>query len=330
MAVDPSWLEGVPDPPRTGDLDDVDLAGRLDVGGELLDGHGFGELYPAFAWSLLVGQEGQQLQRVQAAYPFVDRVSFGFVEPEVDEQEPGLAVIVYVNPPEDALGSGELHDAFPEAGPVTVGDVEFPVVVRIGVHELQVQLSSPSTARVAAWTTVHRKTSPQSGWLVPFHAVGGRRRSVRFDDGSTGQVVVSFGPCMDAVVASSSGGMPSSLSSTGALDVLPPGLTLQVVDRNGNVRSPTLKDVEVNAGLIAYNKAPIRVTYDWTTAMQGDSGALVTWAQTGAPVAMHQGVSPIHDRKGVQKLDHSGQPIKLAFGLCLYQIEAAADGEFFL
>jgi hypothetical protein len=330
MPVDPYWLESIPPPPPSAVFDDRALAERLDSGRQFLDARGLAELYPGFAWSLAIANEADQLRRIQAAYPFVERLSTGFAEPQIDERPPGLSVIVYASPPQDLLESGELHDAYLETEPVVSNGVEFPVLVRISSPELQVSLTSPSAAMLAAWTTVHRNTSPQSGWLTAFHAVGNKHARVMYDDGSRGRVVESFGECMDAVVASTSSGIPGGLSSISALDVLPIGLTLQVTDQHGTTLSPALTDVDVNIGLISYIKAPIRLTYDWATSAHGDSGGLVCDANSGQPVAMHLGASIMRDSKGNQKFDVFGNPIKRAFGLCMYQIQSGADGEFFL
>ena len=185
---------------------------------------------------------------------------------------------MHVDAPAEALRSGRFAESFPRTE-LEVRDraVSFPVVPRVGVHELQVALTNPSNALVAAWATLHRNSSPLSGWLLPFHAVGASGAAVDYDDGTAGRVVESFGACIDAAVASTNAA-PTHLTPVVAPHTLAPGAMLEVVDQTGASSQPTLMDVDLNIGLVAYSKAPIRLTYDWTTSVQGDSGALVRFA----------------------------------------------------
>src|SRR5690348_5360704 len=105
MPVDPFWLESIPVPPSPDVLGDTALAQRLSAGRQLLEERGLGQLYPGFAWTLLISSEDDQLRRIQAVYPFVDHLAVGFAEPAIDNRPPELAVIVYVNPPEDLLAN---------------------------------------------------------------------------------------------------------------------------------------------------------------------------------------------------------------------------------
>ena len=166
---------------------------------------------------------------------------------------------------------------------------------------------------------IRRSTAPKEGWLLPFHAISrGIGLAVSYTDGSSGTVIDSLGSCMDAVVASSSN-PPSSpgVQQRSADLALAAGLTVRVTDQNGNVvRALTLMDVDVNIGLLNYQKAPIRLTYDWSTSAPGDSGALVSNDATGAPVAMHQGTSWMRDPSGAQLLDRNNNPVRRAFGIC--------------
>ncbi|OBG19356.1 hypothetical protein A5764_17150 [Mycobacterium sp. 852002-51057_SCH5723018] len=289
---------------------------------------------------MLAGQESAQLAAINARYPFVARISLGFVEPNIDRADPGLAVIVHICPPvspfgpddwQGSLGYLPAGEIFIENGPARTA---FPVVPRVSLQDPQVALSSPSKAMLTAWMKIRRSTAPKEGWLLPFHAVrqtygAAPGLSVSYDDNSTGTVIDSLGNCIDAVVASSSHPPPHA-QPCNADNVLPLGLTVTVTDQNGAAWSPTLMDVDVNIGLIGYQKAPIRLTYDWSTSAPGDSGALISHGTTGAPVAMHQGTSWIRDLSGVQQWDSQGNPICRAFGICLFQVAHQLDGEFYL
>lgn len=302
---------------------------RLSQGRSLLAEQGEAELYPGYAWSILAGQENEQLVGLERRYPFLDRVTFGFFEPEV-EGRTGFGVVVYVDPPIDLLEHGELHDFYTDdPGAFTVEGQSFPVAIRIAPQELEVSLTGPSQARTAVWATVHKSTNPLRGWLLPYHAVGSKNAAVTYSDGCNGRVVESFGRCWDAVLASSSHPTPPSTSIL-ARDIIPPGLALQVTNQHGRQWLPTLVQVDVNIGLIGYGKAPIRMTYDWNTSAKGDSGALVSDRRTTpAPVAMHQGSSIMRDGKGNSLKAADGSKLRRAFGLCLYQIQSTKDGEFF-
>jgi hypothetical protein len=339
MTIDPSWLERIPEP-NPDAIGDPRLRESVYSGLRRLEELQLDELSPGFVWSMLAGQEGAQLAAINAGYPFVARISFGFVDPNIDRADPGLAVIAHICPPVSPFGPEDLQNLlgylppgaiFIENGPERI---MFPVVPRVSVQDPQVALASPSTAMLTAWMKIRRSTTPKEGWLLPFHAVrqtygAAPGLSVSYDDGSTGTVIDSLGNCIDAVVASSSN-PPSLTQSCDADNVLPPGLTVRVTDQYGAVWTQTLMDVDVNIGLIGYQKAPIRLTYDWSSSTPGDSGALISHGTTGAPVAMHQGTSWIRDLSGLQQRDSLGNPVRRAFGICLFQVAHQLDGEFYL
>jgi hypothetical protein len=339
MTFDPSWLDRSPEP-NPDAISDPGLRESVYSGLGQLEGLQLGELSRGFVWSMLAGQESAQLGSINAAYPFVTRIAFGFVEPDIDRADPGLAVIVHVCPPVSLFGPDDLLDLvgflprgaiFIENGPTRT---EFPVIPRISIQDPQVALSSPSAAMLAAWMSIRRSTAPKQGWLLPFHAVrqtygAAQGLNVSYDDGSSGKVIDSLGNCMDAVVASSSN-PPARTQPCNAEQVLPPGLTVRVIDQHGSASTQTLMDIDVNIGLIGYQKAPIRLTYDWASSAPGDSGALVSHGTTGTPVAMHQGTLWIRDSGGIQQRDSQGNPVRRAFGICLFQVANQLDGEFYL
>jgi hypothetical protein len=325
---DSAWLSEVPPPPDGSDVSGA-VAALLRRGFDQLETQGEPELYPGYAWTILAGQETEQLVAIEGRYPFLDRITFGFFEPEVEDRT-GLGVVVYVDPPSELLERGELHDAYPPAEDLTMAGRRFPVAIRIAPQELETSLTKPSKAQTAVWTTVHKNTNPTSGWLIPYHAVKSTNAVVSYSDGCNGRVIESFGRCWDAVLASSTLSAPPNRPVV-ARDVLPPGLALQVTDQYGQHSTPTLVQVDVNIGLIGYGKSPIRMTYDWTSSAKGDSGALVSDnGVTAAPVAMHQGSSVMRDRKGNALKAPDGSDLRRAFGLCLFQIQSTKDGEFLI
>ncbi len=339
MPIDPSWLARIPEP-NPDAINDPRLRESVYSGLRRLHELQLANLSPGFVWSMLAGQEGAQLAAINAGYPFVARISFGFVEPDIDRADPGLGVIVHVCPPVSPFGPEDLPSllGYLPPGAIFIANgperTAFPVVPRVSLQDPQVALSSPSKAMLTAWIKIRRSTTPKEGWLLPFHAVrqtygAAPGLRVSYDDGSTGTVIDSLGNCMDAVVASSSN-PPAHTNSCRAEDVLPPGLTVSVTDQSGTMWSQTLMDIDVNIGLVGYQKAPIRLTYDWSSSTPGDSGALISHGTTGAPVAMHQGTSWIRNSSGVQLQDNQGRPVRRAFGICLYQVAHQLDGEFYL
>ncbi len=339
MVFDSSWLGHIPEP----NLDLIENPGLREIvaGGRThLQGIGLSELFPGFAWSVLVGQEDAQLAQINAQYPCVARIAFGFADPDTDYyvEEPSLAVIVHICPPIDPFGSDNLEPilGFLARRQIFIGRdqsaTSFPVIPRVSVQDPQVGLSLPGSAMLTAWMRIRRSTSgtQKEGWLLPLHAVraGGGGLYVQYTDRSTGMVIDSLGTCMDAVVASSSN-PPQHGQPCNAEHVLPPGLPVAVTDQNGTTFNQTLVDIDINLGLLSYQKAPIRLTYDWSSSTPGDSGALISHGVTGAPVAMHQGASWLRDPNGAQKLDSHNNPIRRAFGICLYQIAHQLDGEFY-
>jgi hypothetical protein len=328
---DPSWLDSIHPPPDPGSFP-TPLADRLLDGADRLERLGEPELYPPFAWSLLVSQSSEQLIDLERSYPFVDRITFGFLEPEIDGEEMlgMLGIVVNVDPPQALLQEGGLHDVYmSDSRFVEVADNPFPVVVRVATTNLEVALTSPGSARATVWTTLHKSSTPTSGWLVPYHAVRSNNAAVSYSDGCTGRVVESLGACWDAVVASSTLTRPPSTSARAMVPI--PGLSLQVTDQSGKQWTPSLTQVDVNIGLIGYSKAPIRMTYDWSTSARGDSGALVSdQSTTPLPVGMHQGTSVMRDTWGNALKESDGSDLRRAFGLCLYQIESTKDGEYFI
>jgi hypothetical protein len=337
MPFDPEWFNQIPPAPAPEDVDDAVTRTRLASAQNFLTANESSHSYSAFAWAVLLAQEDEQLARVHGSYAFVASVDFGFVDPEIDLRDPGPAVIVNINPPTD-LSDTELHDLLAvQVEPVRIRDVQFPVVPRIGFVELQSPpaLAAPSISRVAVWIDIHRSTNLQSGWLVCHHSIyqhslGKASVPVRYSDGSTGRIIDRLGYCMDAAVASSNTGTPAGVGAVRALDVLPIGLTLEFSDRSNIIQTASLLSVDTDIGLTRYAKAPIRLTYDWSTSTPGDSGSLLTDKASGRPVAMHQGARKRRDRKGSVILDHYGNARRDGFGLCLWQVEIQTDGELFL
>jgi hypothetical protein len=335
MAYEESWLATIPPPPPLGSIADPGVRQRIERGLDALDGRGLGSLGPGFVWSVVVSAEAAQLAAVGAAYPFVDRIAFGFTDPELGEGDPRPAVLVYADPPDDVAEREDLVAAYHEEDELVVGrdagipgSERFPVLARVTSRRLQVGLFSPSSAMTTAWATVRRSTRPRSGWLLPYHAVGGKNAVVTYDDGSSGRVIESLGACIDAAVTSTSVGMPAGYRPLAAFDAVAPGLPLAVTDQQGQRHNPAVVDVAVDLGLVTFSRSPIRMTYDWATSAAGDSGALVTLSRTGEPVAMHQGVSRMRDRKGTLLVDPaSGRAVERAFGLCLYQVQVLVDAE---
>jgi hypothetical protein len=336
MVFDPSWLAHIPEP-NVNLIENPDVREIVEFGRNHLERIELSNLFPGFAWSILAGQESAQLARITATYPFAARIAFGFVEPDTDYfvDGPGLAVIVHICPPVDPFGSQDLQQVlgFLSRQQIFIGRdpsaTAFPVIPRVSVQEPQVALYSPAPAMLTAWMHIRRTTALKEGWLLPLHAVGGTGLSVSYTDGSYGTVVDSLGNCMDAVVASSSN-PPQQGQPCNADHVLPPGLTVNVTDQNGKAFTQTLMDIDVNLGLLSYQKAPIRLTYDWSSSTPGDSGALIAHGSTGAPVAMHQGASWLRDPTGAQQRDSNNNPLRRAFGICLYQVAHQLDGEFYL
>jgi hypothetical protein len=324
---DPAWLDEVPSPPPR-DAVPPEVADVLDRGFVVLEERRETHLFPAYAWTVVAAHEVEQIVRLGGRFPFAKRVAAGFFEPEVDRRS-GFGVVVYVDPPDGPLDP-ELEAAHldDDLG-VFAADQRLPVTVRVVTDVLETSITAPSQALVAVWTAVGRSTRPREGWLLPFHAVGTTRASLAYSDGHHGRVVDSFGYCWDAVLASSDLPTPPSTAVT-ALDVLPPGMSLQLVALNGTHVAPTLMDVDLNLGLLTYDKAPLRMTYDWDSSVPGDSGSLVSDGTTSAPVAMHQGSSRIRDATGAVLTASDGSEVRRGFGLCLFQIQAAKEGEFFV
>lgn len=175
------------------------------------------------------------------------------------------------------------------------------------------------TASTALWASMPGTVAgPSSGWLLPKHSVQQFAGApLLYDDGGTGQIVADFGECIDACIGSTTR-PPIGLAPVAA----DPAPTIgKVVDIHG--QPCVTMAVDINIGLIRYSKSPARITYDWSTAQQGDSGSLVRDWQSNAPVAMHQGTAEMCDSHGTPLADPvSLQPIRHGFGLCLYQLEA--------
>jgi hypothetical protein len=338
VAFESSWLEGVPQP-RVELIDDPQLRELAASSRDQFDNAGMGDLWAGYVWGILVAQEGLQLAQANAAYPFADRIGFGFVEPLIDQSDPGLAVIVEMCPPLDPFVSEDLTEilGFPSQREIYIENgrttMRFPVIPRVVVREPQNALSYPSTALLTAWMEIRRSTTPRQGWLLPLHAVRPPGPplglGVSYADGSYGRVIDGLGTCMDVAIASTSSA-PQNLQPRNPDYLLPPGLQVTVADQRGTVRVQRVMDVDVNVGLLRYQKAPMRLSYDWSSSVPGDSGALISNATTFAPVAMHQGASWIRDLSGNQLIDQDCQPVRRAFGICLFQVAHQFDGEVYL
>ena len=82
---DSAWLSQVPPPPEGSDVSGA-VAALLRRGLDQLETQGEPELYPGYAWTILAGQETEQLVAIEGRYPFLERITFGFFEPEVEDR----------------------------------------------------------------------------------------------------------------------------------------------------------------------------------------------------------------------------------------------------
>ncbi len=293
-------------------------------------------LLDGYTWTRLVGSVDSELARIEQSYPFVDTVSFGFVEPDIDRAGPELGVIVDVAPSRRLLSGDGVRELYPAIEPFRVepsGDASewshsFPIVVRVidrRLHALPT-IAGRAPARLAAWTTLNLASGATNGWLLPRHATGGAGSVVTYSDTSTGTVIDDLGECVDAVIADTTK-PPVGLNAVSVVRTPAIGMALSLVDSHGYKVGATLMSVDVNIGLIRYNKAPIRLTYNWAGSKVGDSGAGV-FDRGGQIVAMHQGVADLYDSNGKRLLDPTGVPLNRAFGLCIYQVEAKKNASF--
>lgn len=323
---DPSWLDEVPpfEAPR-GMSEEVGRA--LDHGYAILEERNEIELFSAYAWTVLASDRNEQLEELETRFPFTQRVSFGYFDPEIEEAT-GFGFIVEVDPPSDLLRIG-LAEEYTDQTTIELAGERFPVSVRIVRDRPQANVTRPGKAKASVWTAINPTGArPREGWLMPRHAVRPRRSRIAYSDGCTGLVVDDFGPSWDAVLASSTLPTPPTTQAT-ALDVLPPGLSLKLRTRRGVRVNTVVVHVERNIGLIGYDKSPIRMTYDWSGSKRGDSGALVSAVNGHEPVAMHQGSAQMRDLSGAFLL-HNGTRVTRAFGLCLFQIQAVKRGVFYV
>ena len=310
MTFREEWLEFVPSP----DLENLDA-----LPPELQDAYGraraeLGEFgvpvqLDTLYWQFRIAQDAEVLLPIASSVPWLDRLTVGFLDPEIDGRS-GFGVIAYSNLPDDRPATEVLERGRTDRDEVSVAGRRFPVAVRAGPRVPQVALVAPANALAATWGFSHR--SGREGWLVPWHAVD-VNQIVTFDDGSTGTVTDTWGDCIDAVLVSSTFGPPQGLSRTSAVRGLSSALTVEVSDQNAAAHTCAVLDVDLNLGVTAGYRFPIRFSYNWTTSQAGDSGALITAQPCGEPVGMHQGIARIAGLTGTTR--------SVAYGLCLYQLE---------
>ena len=301
MPFQDSWLTHVAE---RAPLDDVETAtrARLDqVFGELADSPGAAN---AYSWVVRIAQETEQLEEIERHVPLLDRLSVGFLDPELDGDE-GFALIAYSSANLDVAAT-----AAAETADVTLlaGGRQFPVVIRTSKRERQAGLVSPTKAML----TCYGKSShfAATGWLTCQHAVG-TSGSVTYSDGSGGNVAADWGECIDAALVD--GGPRGPSTHVPCLRGVAGAVKVRTEDQKGTPVFATIVDVDINVGVVKATRFPIRFTYDWTTSVPGDSGAMIYADPCGEPLGMHQGRVTVTSAGGVSK--------PLAYGLCLYQLE---------
>lgn len=307
MRFEEHWLDYVPRRPELA-LDDATGAAYQRCMRELA---GEGRAQDALAWVFRLAQEREQLGRIGATVPWLDRLALGFFDPEVDGPE-GFGLIAYSVVPLPGI----VDRPVAEAPDVRVDGTEFRTVVRTAMRSQEANMLAPKVAAVACFGRSSRVV--QNGWLTCRHAVdvGGM---VSFDDGSTGHVVDDWHDCIDAVLVGSGPAPPVGSERVPCIRGVAPGIAVAVTHRHGpSAGVYTIVDVDLNVGVVRSDLFPIRFTYDWEKSANGDSGALVLAHPCAEPLGMHQG--RFLDGFGAGK----------AYGLCLYQLEDWGGLEVYL
>ncbi len=310
MQFNADWIELVPSRRDPEDFQDPLARAAYQRAQQELEVAGVPVQLDALYWVFRLAQETDQLNRISRGVPWLDRLAVGFIDPETDALEPAFGLVGYANVPRgieidrEVFSPDRLGNLGVDAGPW------FPLAIRVGARVDETAITAPSSALATCWVRNHRTGG--EGWLVPYHAVD-LAGPVSFDDGSTGRVTDNFGDCIDAVIVNSSSGPPSGLTPTRSVRGLSASTPVEVLDQRGVGHSATIVDVDINLGIVTHNLFPIRFSYDWSTSAPGDSGALITAEPCGEPVGMHQGAFDGTDRRG--------NPSKIAYGLCLYQLE---------
>lgn len=284
------------------------------------ESYGVRQQLAALSWVFRIAVETEQLNRVAAEVPWLDRLAIGFITPEADGRAADFGVIAHVDHPAPLAYRSRFGKVLDRGMSIKAAGREFPVAVRIATRIPQAATVSPSRARATCW--VQHPLKSIDGWLVPFHAVssGGRfAPRIVFDDGSSGVVVENYGECIDAVVVDSSLGAPPALRRMWCARGIGPGTAVTVEDRFGFLHSCTVLDIDVSLGVVSHPLFPIRFSYDWASSAKGDSGALVMDSTVGQPLGMHQGA--------LRAFATAGAPSTVAYGLCLYQLEDYAGLE---
>ena len=301
MPFQERWLTYVAD---RAPLDDIDVATRArleQVFDELADSPGAAN---AYSWVVQIAQETEQLDQIERGVPLLDRLSVGFLDPEVDGSE-GFALIAYSSANLDVAAAAAAQTA--EIA-LHAGRREFPVVIRTSRRERQVRLVSPKTALL----TCYGRSShfAKTGWLTCQHSVGSSG-SVTYSDGSTGSVAADWGECIDAALVD--GGPAGPGYPVNCLRGVAGAVKVRTEDQTGTSILATIVDVDVNVGVVKATRFPIRFTYDWACSSRGDSGAMVYADPCGEPLGMHQGKVTVSSP--------GGGSMPLAYGLCIYQLE---------
>ena len=306
MAFDEAWLELVP-PARDAEFLNDQLARQtFSAAQQELSDLGIPLQLNCLYWTLRLAEEWQQLASLASRVPFLDRITAGFFDPEIDNRDPAFGVIFYSNTPEETdLEIPDFGNAGIDAGPY------FPAIARMGARVPQVSITGPSIALATTWARSTR--SKNGGWLVPAHALL-PGQIVTFSDGSSGTASESWGDCIDASLVTPNQGPPPGVGRRSAVRGVSQGLTVSAIDRAGRPHSTTIVDVDLNLGVVKHALFPIRFSYDWRTSVQGDSGALVIATPCGEPIGMHQGMFKPNPAYG-------SPANQLAYALCLYQLE---------
>ncbi|MCY4014378.1 MAG: hypothetical protein OXG82_16870 [Gammaproteobacteria bacterium] len=281
---------------------DIETRGRVDQAlAELADSPRAAD---AYSWVIQIAQETERLEEVERYVPLLDRLSVGFFDPEVDGSE-GFGLIAYSSAAMDvAAGAVAQTREFR----LNTGGHQFPLIIRTFRRDRQVSLTSPNNALLTCYG--RSADFATTGWLTCRHAVGAAG-SVVFSDHSSGTIAADWGECIDAALVH--GGPNGPASHVPCLRGVAGGVDVRSEDQAGNRVRATIVDVDVNVGVVRARRFPIRFTYNWTTSLPGDSGAMVYADPCGEPLGMHQGAATVTNPVGGTK--------RLAYGLCLFQLE---------
>lgn len=318
MEFNPNLYASVPpEPPLYRLEDEPELFQEFDRARSELEGLGVPVQLDALAWTFLIAQETEQLDAIYRSVPWLDHIAVGYHDPELDGVPAGFGIVAYATTFEPLPPHELISDDRARSLDVRVEGQQFPLVVRAGPRTRQAQVVGPTQALTTIWVRSGRVGG--SGWLMPHHATSGGS-TVWYDDGTTGTVIESFGDCIDAVIADTAN-PPAGLTQTQCVRGISQGMPVELVDQGGVPRNHTIVDIDVNLGVLRSKRFAVRFTYDWSTSVPGDSGALLWANPCGEPCGMHQG--------SIEVLDTQGQLQRLAYGLCLYQLETYGQLEVF-